>query len=353
MTIRNKAVCLPTLATAVCGAVLSGCDALAFPDYQGESRLTLNLRVENGASPSREPLVPALTYLDGSVLRFSAAQATGEFPAAFHLNVYEAPRGELTLLDPARAPGVRVAIEYVVAVPKRALGSPIDLAPPVVRSPQNCKDGSCDRLPGETTPSESCEGTCAPSAVQVCRGDDCDDRSKGRSPLLDPRDWGIAQEYVVLYVPDAMLPQSWPALRLGAPQGLDAGYHLAALKDPSAEALDAERACVAEAHAAVIDQFNSQTGSHLDRQVLDCVLYDAPGCTDLEVPSGAFANELRQALSQAEVDRSCLALAMDVSLADTPAHETINVRIGDITPPTWDGLSANANASLQSAAGAP
>ena len=331
-----------TLTTVLTG-MLSGCDALVSPSYQGESRLSLSMRVENGASPTTEALVPALARADELEVRFREVEVRGEFPAAFQMHVYAAPGDDLLEpLDRWLAPESRVSTEFLAAVPKRRLDEPIDLTPDTTPLPE-CWDGNCDIVPGSGRQAAACaEDDRACRRMSVCEGEACGD-TLNASPLPKAlRDLvGFAQGFVVVFAPEALPADSWAAARLGAPEGLRAGYHLHALVDSTPEQQAEARACFEQAEAQTLERYNAEHATSFSLLALGCAFNAIPPCSQLELPSEAEAHALARALAHTQVQQGCHALAPDILQVTDPAQQTITVRIGDNLP-DWEPSDSEA-----------
>jgi hypothetical protein len=307
-------------------------------EYQGESRLALKVAVETGRSTTRDALVPALAYMDGDILRFQSVEPRGAFPADFRVDVYSAPKGTLlTPLEPLLAPETRVAIQFLAAVPKKRHDLTIDLAPIETPEHETCWNGSCDVQPGrETRCSEGDEDPGCKSSERECSGGECE--SDTTIAVGDP---GLPEElenivgfslgHVVLYVRAALRAQSWAALRLGAPEGLSVGYHLAALREPDEEAIAEASKCEGRAREEVLVAYNAARDTPLDLQTMRCFFGEEADCDLNAIPTGDAAKELAERVANAEADARCSLLAIDMAPVD-PAHETITVRIGDHAP---------------------
>lgn len=323
---------------ALTSALLSGCDPLAAPAYQGESRLQLSMRVENGASPNNEALVPALARASDTEVRFQLIEVHGEFPAGFQGEVYAAPSAALLApLDAWFAPDTRMVTEYLSAVPKRRIAEPIDLTPDTVLFP-DCWDGSCDFVPGTGREVPECaadDRECRRSAGCTRDGADGEcvlELDTGTLPSALRDLYGFAQGFMVVYTEHALPGDSWAAQRLAAADGLSAGYHLAQLIEPTAEAHGAAAECEDAARAEAITQYEAAHATSLHPLALPCVLNPIAECAQIEVPSGSDALELTTGIARAEVEHGCLALAPDMKLIDDPLREQITVRIGDALP---------------------
>lgn len=338
---RTRTFRFLTITAVLSGTALPGCDSLVSGKYEGESRLALKVSVENGRRVATDPLEPALGYMDGDALRFDRVEVRGEFPAEFRVDVYSAPKGRLlTPLDPLLAPKTRLAIQFLGAIPKHRRDLVIDLAPKEAPENEVCWDGSCDVQPGQ--PVNCREGSDHPECERVqreCAGDDCESSVELEGPAL-PEGLedivGFSVGHVVLYLRDALPAQSWAALRLGAPDGLAAGYHLAELREPDEAALSAASKCAGRAREAALEAFNAERDVPLDVQTMRCLLSEEAACDLRAIPTGDDAQELGARVAQAETEARCALLAIDMAPVD-PETETITVRIGD-TAPEWSPM---------------
>lgn len=321
------------------GVLLSGCDPLVSGEYQGESRLALKVAVETGRSTTKDSLVPALGYMDGESLRFESVEPRGEFPAEFRVDVYSTPKGKLlTPLEPLLAPEARVAIQFLAALPKKRRDLVIDLSKKESPEHAPCWNGSCDMQPGrETRCSQGDEDPrCLEEAAAECTGDGCKAEREvelGDTGLTEDvkNIVGFSHGHVVLYVRDALPPRSWAAMRLGAPDGLSVGYHLAELREPDEAALEASSQCEGRAREQALDAYNAERDTPLDVQTMRCFFGEEAACNLYAIPTGDDAKDLAERVARAEVEAGCSLLAVDMAPVD-PEDETITVRIGDDVP---------------------
>ena len=336
---------LLTFTAVISGSAwLSGCDPLVSREYQGESRLALKVAVETGRSTTKDSIVPALGYMDGESLRFQSVEPRGEFPAEFRVDVYTAPKGKLlTPLEPSLAPDARVAIQFLAAVPKKRHDLVIDLGTKELPEHELCWNGSCDQQPGrDTRCSEDDEDPrCVEEREAECTDDGCKAEAEvdlGDSDLTEEvkNIVGFSQGHVVLYVRDALPAQSWAALRLGAPDGLSVGYHLAALREPDEAALTEASKCEGQAREQALDAYNSERDLPLSVQNMRCFFGEEAACDLYAIPTGDDATELGERVARAEVEAGCALLAVDMAPVD-PKDETITIRIGDNVP-EWQAM---------------
>lgn len=328
--------------------LLSACDSLASTSYRGESRLQLRIGVVKSQSDSAETVVPALASVEDSRVLFRPVDHRDTLSGEFRVNVFDAPAPErLVPFDRFRAANVTVAREYISAVLPARVDQPILLTEKVIPIYPDCWNEACDVLPGAMS--------------MACDDDDqeCLDRQRqcpsGMCQVVESQRVlpdgiedviGFSDEYLLLYAVDAIPAGSWAATKLGAPEGLDSGYHLIKILSPSQEAHDEAFTCLYDAATAVLEQFDAKHGTMHDPLIVACgsPLLRAFPCdvTDL---SESEHEELAAALTAEELSRGCLALAPEMKLVRRPAEELIAVRInGDApgwfppVPPTGMGV---------------
>lgn len=331
---------------ALCAAIgvlcpgMTGCDSLVSPEYVGESRLALRVSVQNSAPANKgkiagkDKIVPALAHSQGGRIRFDALEPRGDFPADFYVYAFGEPSAEQDAFA-ALAPDSAVALLYLAAVPERLRDEPAYILPGDAVSPV-CWDGNCDDVPGRRIKSEPCAENGGSPCVQrdgECPEGDCGLSPEGTAVAQLARDWvGFSQDHVVLHARKPVAAGSWPALRVGAADGLPAGYHLLALSTPDEETQQRSADCLARAADDYLEQFNAAHDSHYTSHALDCLIAPEEQCGPYDAPTGAAAEELAKGLAQSEIDHACLGIAADLTVVEDTANETVNVRIGDYLP---------------------
>jgi hypothetical protein len=279
--------------------------------------------------------------MDGEHLRFARAESRGDFPADFRVDVYAAPKGTaLTPLDPLLAPESHVALLFLAAVPKQRRDLVIDLTPAEIPEHEMCWNGSCDLQPGrETRCSNNDEDPECQDSERECSGSECQASVELETPGLpdDLKDIvGFSVGHVVLYVRDALAPQEWAALRVGAPDGLSASYHLAELREPDEASLAAASRCEGRARKAALDAYNAQRETALDVQTMRCFFGEETTCDLQAIPTGDDAKELAEHAARAEAEARCSLMAVDMAPV-AAEHETITIRIGEAAP-VWRAM---------------
>ena len=289
---------------AASALVLWGCAAQATTDYEGESLFTMSGRVElNLEAP--DDLVPAIAFMSagGDEVHFMTAAVSGEFPASFRLDLYEPPPAAVVNgFEYEEHPGdPRYSIGYVAAVtpdhlPMLYMASGATGAEGFEES---CDDTGCIATLEATSFDGTHRGTittfCPPdaSASSITEPLQCDVTARTGDPMLlsvikDPMFAGAADNYAVAYLEGAAPAGGFVARRLGAPDGLPAGYHLLrtmpwitwpeTADSPHVQAELAAQPCRDAAKELAVERYNAAHGTNVgssDILVMGC---NEPGC---------------------------------------------------------------------------
>lgn len=329
------------LALAAVGVVSSGCDPVVQPSYRGESRLSLRVVVLNSQSANPEQIVPAFAHVDDQRVVFRQVDYRNDtFGSEYRVDVYDAPTEELIApVDPLLAPDVLVARERIGAVLKSRIDETIWLHERVLPVHPPCWNSACDHLPGRMTmPCEEDDRECLARQRQCPMGA-CQVVDTGAVlPEGVENITGFADDYMVLYAPKAVRARSWAAWKLGAPDGLEAGYHIGKILVPDAQARRAADACFEQAHTDVFAAFNEEHGTDYDGFTYACltdpVYFVNSNCEGAKLPEGAEREELAAALVTAELDGGCFELAPTVEVVRDPEREEITVAFTGKAP-SW------------------
>lgn len=319
-------------------SLLSGCDTLVSTSYRGESRLRLRVGVVRSENDSAEMVVPALAKVEESRVLFRAVEHRPTLAGEFQIDVYDAPAPDrLGPLDPFRAPDVIVAREHIGAVIPRRVDEPLELNGKLIPIYPTCWQGSCDLLPGAmATACDDDDQECLDRQWQ-CPGGMCQIlRDEKILPDGVEDVIGFSNDYLVLYTAERIPAGSWAALKLGAPAGLDPGYHLAKNATPSKGSSAEAYVCLDEAATEVFQRFNAEHGTSYDPHELRCLDGSDPSvsCEPTRGPQGADRSQLSAALVAEEIDRGCLELAPTLEFVRDPAKELVAVHISGKAP-SW------------------
>jgi hypothetical protein len=353
----NRA-CAPLTAAAL-NLALASCDSQVSPQYRGESLLTVSGSVMNiSDNQPQGPLVPALAFTNSkrNEVRLVEVAVKGEFPSDFRMDVYDPPPSEALVPVNEGMPDTRAAFGYITAVSKRH-AAVIRFADEGTGASMGCPENGCGDEPITSVNSwcTSSEPVACYIEHDTCPGGDqsspaCVRVTEGDPTLKEPwREFGgFSQNYVVLYLERAAKAGSWVAAVVGAPDGLEKGYHLFELQPQGDAANNARQACEGDAQEAAAAQYNQQHASQItiDEASGGCaVQLCAPAdnncgsqeiglCALPEAEQQRIRAELALALADAELDLGCLDLARSVQLVKDPAHTSISVVIGASEPPS-------------------
>jgi len=284
-------------------ALLAGCSAQATTDYEGESMFSMAGRVELALEASGD-LIPTLAFMapGGDEVQFVQAEVSGEFPASFQLDLYEPPPAAVVDgFEYEDHPGEpRYSIGYVAAVTPDHL-STLYMASGVsgaADAEESCDDAGCLA----TLEATSFDATHVGTIRTYCPHESsslitppflCEARGRTGDPMListvmDPMFAGAADNYAVAYLEGAAPAGGFVARRLGAPEGLAAGYHLLrtmpwitwpeTADSPHVQAELAKQPCRDEAKQLAAERYNAAHGTEVgssDIQIMGC---NEPGC---------------------------------------------------------------------------
>jgi hypothetical protein len=281
--------------------VFAGCAPQATTDYEGDAMFSLTGRVELTLEES-DDLIPALAFTSpgGFEVQFVEADVSGEFPASFQLELYAPPPasvvgGQEYEEHPGDPP---YSIGYVVAVTPDHL-STLYMAGQLLGGGEECGESTCDSEYTASTFDAAHSGTVTVTCPATHPGLDITDplscELSGRSgdPMLvtvarDPMFAGAATNYVVAYLEAAAPAGGYLAHRLGAPEGLSAGYHLLRTMpmifvgpnpDPAlVEAETVKQACRDQAKADAVVSYNAVHGTHVTESSIVVTGCNEPGC---------------------------------------------------------------------------
>lgn len=276
---------------AVFLASAAACAPQANDEYLGEPLLQMRGSVSTAALTTTQPIVPALCFfeeiapswlsldifppeiqaaLDNSKsaapnaqLHVVDVQAHGQFPAAFKVDVYAPPPDAaikpLFSGEPRAAWGSVCAVQADHEPIATGIGSAGDF-----RCDNPVSDGACLF----TTALRTADGSRYYYEQLDCpnydaASDQCQRRSGGDETLLTETAGfedvvAIAQNAELVYLAEAAPAGSYTAYRLGAPDGLSAGYHLR--RQPS----DEEQQSRGPARIAARQQALAETNAQFD-----------------------------------------------------------------------------------------
>ena len=281
---------------------LAGCAAQATTEYEGESLFSMTGRVELALDAS-DDLIPALAFMapGGDEIEFVEATVSGEFPASFQLDLYAPPPA--AVVDGFKYeehPGEpRYSIGYVAAVTPDHLPRLYAAAGALTAEEDVCDDSGCSSTIHVSTLDGNHSGTitafCPPgaSAISITEVLQCDVTGRTGDPMLlallkDPMFAGAADNYAVAYLEAAAPAGGFVAQRLGAPDGLAAGYHLLrtmpwitwpeTADSPHVQAEIAKQPCRDEAKRLAAENYNAAHGTNVSESDILVTICNEPGC---------------------------------------------------------------------------
>ena len=349
-----RSACVALSSAALPGLLaLCACDPQASTAYNGESLLRVRGSVELTLDREYDgALQPALAFRNSEQNAFYIMDVAvrGEFPASFTLDVYEPPPDEAFIVANPHFPDEpQAAIGYITAV--------TDDRPDMIRFGDMWPSvGASGCAPGPGTPpceftlwEQWCAGNDDECYVEETRcpymdapREECTVTSTG-DPALKQDRWesfaGLSQNYIVLYLREPAAPRSWIASVLGARDGgLDAGYHLLAVAEPTDAQAREREACHEEAAIAATERYNEAHGTDFtwdDFEVEHCSGYfvcDTDGTCEGESLDCDY-EAWGVIVAQVEVELGCRLSEIVVTPIADPAAERITVRIGDDIEP--------------------
>lgn len=309
---------LPVFAILTLAVGLAGCDAQATTEYEGNSLFSMSGRIEVALEAS-DDLIPAIAFMapGADEIRFVPAAVSGEFPANFRLDLYEPPPASVVDgFEYEEHPGEpRYTIGYIAAVTPNHLTT-LYYGTSCTGTSENpvCNDEGCTGAMECKTFDASHRGTIhmfcpvgADAASITPPLQQCEITSRSGDPMLgslwkDPMFAGAADNYAVAYLAGAAPAGGFVARRLGAPEGLSAGYHLLRTKPwytwPAVEltaeqeaAEDAKQKCNDDARMLAVDRYNAAHGT--DATVSDIFPKgcSSPGCEQFTPYTRALGGE--------------------------------------------------------------
>ena len=207
---------------------LVGCAAQADPQYAGEALMMISGSVVASEAKLTDDVLPVVAWYSGGddpsdepPKHVQSAEVRGEFPNQFTMRLYEPPPDEA--VSEARGPGgTLVAIARIQAA-----------------------YGSMRESWGKYPPDPK-SYVCEPKGDEIC------------DPLLPAWLAGMAENYLVLYLPDGTHEDD----RLEEVFGpLPAGYHLVEVRERTAAEHAEEDACFEAAELRALAQFNAEHGT--------------------------------------------------------------------------------------------
>jgi hypothetical protein len=329
---------------------LLGCDSQVGVAYRGEPLLSMTGRVELAEERPDGPLVPALAFLDEErgFVYFLDVEVTGEFPAEFSIDVFDPPPDDAFVPVSKFLDGPLAAVGYITAV--------VEDHPASVRLGNH--QGGLATCDAEQCRSEEswCTVDLSECYVEVghCAPDDLTDcviEGSGDPALKEDafeKFAGFSENYRVVYLKEAVPPDSYVARLTGSLEGLAAGYHLFEL-GPSTEAELAEHeVCWAEAAAAATEEYNGEHDSSFAPEdfqgggvgcagmapVAACPPgepCEQPEPEPIECPPSPDEDalfEFGRAFELAKLELGCQLAEGHIERVEDPANEPIAVRIG-------------------------
>jgi len=201
----------------------------------------------------------------------------------------------------------------------------------------DCWNGSCDIQPRPAGAPEGCSATDADCLrrKQACPNGQCENSVPRLNLPEGVQDvTGFAGEHVVLYVVSSVPARSWAALRLGAPEGLAPGYHLARVLEHDSDTRSDASVCLENVRTEIVDRHNAEHGTRYTVHGLECQRTSIFICDAHTLPTGAESRQLAAAIAAAEVESGCMEMAPELETLPDPAAESVTVRMGE-GPPRW------------------
>jgi hypothetical protein len=308
------------------------CDAQSPTDYNGEPLFATLGRVELEPGTDTEALVPAIAFSvpSKSALEIMDADVQGEFPNRFQLALYTPPPDDTLVSYSAPNGATRLSLGYVTAVhadhPQSA---------PIVRTKSDTRSiGTC--------PADGCieqgswcigEGQDEQCYSETYRCDDANEEldqcavvdHQGDASIRE-EPWstlaGLSQNFVVLYLKDALLPNTQAGLAFGFKQPAVAGYHLIGVRDSTADEAQAAKACASNAEDVATDRYNSIHGTMLTFDEIETHNCVDDGCDSVDLA------ELDGLVTQVRLEMSCPDIEHVMTPVDDPAAHPIVVQLG-------------------------
>jgi len=335
-------------------SVLAGCDAQAGVDYVGQPLLHMTGSVELADSRPEGTLVPALAFEnpERGELHFVDVAVSGEFPAQFSVDVFERPpEATLRVASPYFPDEPKVATGYITAV--------VEDHPASLRLGVQ-QDASIDIYPNQRVETESwctADGAECYTEVSTCPSDssdsgDCTVERTGDPTLAQDafeKFAGYSENYVVVYVSEALAADSFGAHYAEEPDGLPVGYHLFELSPLSEDEAAEQSDCWEEAATLASERYDAAHDTDYSAEELEnpgatcttslpCLPPEAGRTCDPSVPPppdppcrelpAEARDEFLGLHEHAKVELDCRVGFGKVRRVLDPAHESIAVRIG-------------------------
>ena len=346
---------IPQVLALSCISVLVACDAQVTTAYRGEALLTMSGSVGIAHGSTAGTLRPALAFFnqEQAEIQIVDVDAQGEFPAEFTIRVYDPPPpAAITKIaeDIARP---RAAVAYITAV-TAAHPDTIKFAASGVTnlSPSTCNGGPCDCGPGgcvreQTSVCTADEKNCYTETVTCPQSDSpseaCTVTHSGDSWLKESP-WksfaGLSQNYMIVYLTEALAAGTRGALALGTQDDLEQGYNLLSMRALTIDEQIEQENCARDSEAVALARFNRQHGTSYDQlQIfgLTCVMgpvpcpMSMPGCAQPVVPDcppPASSDEIdayQQLVTQVKTEQRCSDAGLRTTRVSDPEQQRVAV----------------------------
>ena len=269
---------LRKLVVAVAFVVAGGCGGADGP----QPLIAAHGSVEFADDVEPDGLQPAVVFLapEKHALHIVDADGDGELPKRFEVALWEPPPKDAfaKFIDPDAKSPTSVAIGFIAAV---SADHP-EYAPRITqhssikqRFVEGCEGEAC------TCGEDGClrsESFC----IGGSEGEDCyryelrcpypdapddacteieseGDRDIARQPWVSVR--GLSQNYLLLYLKQAAVPNGRLANGFGAKEGLAEGYHLIEMRSPTAAEEKTAKACQGRAERLAAERYNEKYGT--------------------------------------------------------------------------------------------
>jgi hypothetical protein len=355
---------LATMAVVGLACTLAACDSQVSPFYRGESLLTVTGSVEITEPRTPGRLVPALAFGNSmrNEVRIVEVEVQGKFPSDFRIDVYDPPPKEAFIsTSELFDTDTKIALGYITAVPEHHRDV-IRFADAAETSATACPSSGCASQPPSLVEASWCTSVgkveCYKETLLCPDGNgsspDCKVMSsEGDRSLKEPwREFaGFSQNYVVIYLAEAASAGSWLAAGLGAPAGLERGYHLLALNTYDELKYQENAVCTGRAIDQAVERYNEQNATQYTADEAQggcqyhlCGAFDTTCtnepiglCARPESERAAIVKQLGEDIRQAQLELDCLLIAPEYTPVADPEHASISVRIGAEAPPSQSG----------------
>jgi hypothetical protein len=345
---KKRAVNGATIASLL---ALAGCDAQASTAYRGEPLLKVSGSVELTRIPSDGDLRPALAFLNREMGEFQIVDvdASGDFPAEITMEVYQPPPEDAFAPLREDGRGAKGALAYITAATadhpdKLQYGTSTGSAGPTTCNggPCECPESGCVRSSVElcTHDGERCYSEVTTCPKSNSPAEDCTVSFEGDESLKDSP-WetfaGVSENYVLLYLKEALPAGDGAGLSMGTREALDQGYNLLAISALSREE-DAENSnCLSLARSEALERFNDKHDTEYTALEIAGVQCAGPQDCDHEIATPEETKEYEALSTDIQIERGCLRAAFKTErVADGVGHP-ISIKIGDSFDPLSDG----------------